>query len=229
MTATAHQAQRPDARTGPARPGPLTGADIKPIKMRRRPALVGLGIALLALGALTNVWFVQNLGDTLTVTAVANDIARGQVIQAGDLTTAELPTGPSALQALPAQDMQDAVGQRATVDLLAGSLLHPDAYLPELTPPAGQSVVGISLTAYQMPTEPLRAGDTIRIVETPTAQGEPPATVPLTITATILSTTPSPTGDQTIVNVQVAHADAADLAARAATGRVALILDSVEG
>jgi hypothetical protein len=67
----------------------------------------------------------------------------------------------------------------------------------------------------------------VRVVETPATGGEPPSTAPLTISATVVGTEPSKIGDQTIVDVEVASGDAAGLAARAATGRVAIVIDPV--
>lgn len=50
----------------------------------------------------------------------------------------------------------------------------------------------------------------------------------MTVSATVVGVHPSETGDQTIVDVVVPAEAAADLAARAATGKVALVLDSRE-
>jgi hypothetical protein len=95
-------------------------------------------------------------------------------------------------------------------------------------PAAGQSLVGVALQPAQLPTEPLRAGDRVRVVDTPTSQADPPAATPDTIPAVVVSTEALDDGRQTIVNVTVPSAQAADLAARVATGRIALILDSRE-
>jgi hypothetical protein len=68
----------------------------------------------------------------------------------------------------------------------------------------------------------------VRIVDTPTTQGEPPTTAPATIAGEVASVVgPDDTG-LTVVNVTVPAGQAADLAARVATGRVALVLDSRE-
>jgi hypothetical protein len=77
-----------------------------------------------------------------------------------------------------------------------------------------------------LPAQPLRAGDRIRIVDTPVSQGEPPATTPASIAGLVVSVSEPDQAGVTVVDVTVPSARAADLAARVATGRIALVLDS---
>jgi hypothetical protein len=163
------------------------------------------------------------------VIVVVNPVARGDVIEQDDLAIADLPLSPSTLTPVPQGRINQIRGkQRATVDLLPGQLLTPESFAPDVEPTEGKSIVGVSLSANQMPASTeLKAGDRVRIVETPVAGGEPPVEDPLAIEAIVRSTIPSDLGDQTVIDVEVDSADAAGLAARAATGRVALILDSL--
>jgi hypothetical protein len=190
-----------------------------------RPALIGIGVALVGLSALGTVYLTSSVGQTRQALAVSADVARGETIDAEDLVAVDLPAGPTSLQPVPATDLDEIVGQVATTQLLPGSLLTASAYAPELIPAAGTSIVGVSLSASQMPTVALNAGDKVRIVETPVSGGEPPAETPFDIPATVISTSANMTNDQTIVNVEVAMKDAGPLAARAATGRVAMVID----
>jgi hypothetical protein len=89
------------------------------------------------------------------------------------------------------------------------------------------SVVGIALAAGMMPAEPLNPGDAVRLVQTPGQQGEVSGS-PVTVMATVVEVQAAKTADLTIVDVLVPSDVAADLAARAATGKVALVLDSRE-
>lgn len=210
----------------------------KPIRGRRKPARFALALALICLGTLATVWYVNSVSQTTQVIAVAGTVQRGEQIEQADLTVVDLPSGPSSLSTVPAADLDSLIGRFASSDLTAGSTLAPDAVVEELTPAAGRSIVGIALTPGQMPNEPLRAGDRVRVVETPVNQGDPPTEQPGTIDAIVISTTiPGATAagddivvtsDKTVVDVEVNNSDAADLAARAATGRVALVLDSME-
>ena len=79
-----------------------------------------------------------------------------------------------------------------------------------------------------LPGEPLQAGDRVRVVATPGDQGEVTSKEPRTIAATVVGVHGGDDTGQMVVDVQVPFDDAAELAARAATGRVALVLDSRE-
>jgi precorrin-4 methylase len=71
----------------------------------------------------------------------------------------------------------------------------------------------------------LKAGDTVRLVQAP-AQGVQVSGAPTEITATVLNVTSGDT--ETVVDVLVADNRAGELAARAASGDLALVLASRE-
>ncbi|WP_285100534.1 SAF domain-containing protein [Promicromonospora sp. MEB111] len=225
-TKVANQEQHARSVTRPQRPAPP--GPLKPTRARRRPALIALGLALVALSVLASLYLATTLGKTYQVLAVNTDIPRGTAIAASDIVTAELPTGPTSLEAVSAEDFKLVEGKIATADLKPGQLLTPDSFTDELAPPSGQSIVGIALTPSQMPTSPLHSGDSVRVVETPATGGEPPVEAPFAIAATVIGvSTDAALGEQKVVDVQVASGNAAALAARAATGRVAIVIDAV--
>ena len=198
-----------------------------PPRTRRRPAVLAAGVALVAVGALGAAYLTQVVGGTVAVVAVVRDVAPGEVVQAADLTIADISTDP-ALSPVPADRLSSVIGQRTAVALTAGSLLTDAAVATTVVPTQGRSLVGVALAAAQLPAERLQPGDRVRIVDTPTSQGEPPTTAPATIAGQVASAVgPDDTG-LTVVNVTVPSGQAADLAARVATGRVALVLDSRE-
>jgi hypothetical protein len=80
----------------------------------------------------------------------------------------------------------------------------------------------------QMPGEPLLAGDTILIVETPAAGEAPPSETPAAIEATVLQTHARAEAEQVVVDVVVGRDDALGLAAWVATGRIGVVLESRE-
>jgi hypothetical protein len=86
--------------------------------------------------------------------------------------------------------------------------------------------VGISLTAAQLPAVSLRGGDQVRIITTPGQNGDAPAGTPQFTSAQVVDTRVDEASGNTVVDVEVPYADAGVLAARAATGNVALVLDS---
>ena len=182
---------------------------------------------MLALGGLSAAYLTQSAGSTVPVVAVAQDVPAGEVLERSDLTVANI-NRDGALRPVPAEQLESLVGQRAAVGLVAGSLLTAAAVTDEVLPVSGQSLVGVAVTSSQLPAVPLQAGDRVRIVDTPTAQGDPPSGTPDVIGGEVVSTAgPDDTG-LTIVNLTVDETQAAGLAARAATGRVALVLDSRE-
>ena len=198
-----------------------------PPKTRRRSGVLTAGVALVVVGALGAAYLTQVVGNTVKVVAVARDVQPGEVIARADLTVADVNADP-ALRPVSASRLPELVGQRAAVTLTAGSLLTDAAVTQQVLPTAGQSIVGVALQPARLPAEPLQAGDRIRIVDTPASQGEPPASSPQTIPAVVVSTAALGDNGQSIVNVTVPSGLAADLAARVATGRIALILDSRE-
>lgn len=216
-------------RTGQPPQPATSGPDaqiLPPSRHKRRPIWLAAAVLLVALGSL-GVWFVvSNLRDTVAVVALRNDVTRGATITAQDLTTVDINPEP-ALRTVPASQLAQVVGKRAAVDLPAGVLLPPAAIADTITPPAGQSVVGLALDPGQMPAIELKVGDKVRIISTPKDQDDPPTTTPVvTVTAEVVSSTPLTDTSKTRVDVLVSEQDAARVAAISATNRVALILDN---
>lgn len=191
-------------------------------KLQRSPLLVVLGVLVLVAGAVFG-WFMWATTSTASeVVAARVDVERGQVITAQNLTTVRVTLDPS-LRTVPGKDLKSLIGRRAAADISAGTLVSPDAVTDVLLPPTGMSVVSVPIDSGLVPSVPIRAGDTVRLVQTPATGGEL-ATTPLTVTAEVVSVTvDDPT---TVVNVLVPFDKASNLAELAATGRVAVVLDS---
>jgi SAF domain len=194
---------------------------------RRRGALIGVGLALVALGALAFLFVSARMNETREVIAVVDDLERGSLISADDVAVASAVTDPR-LAPVPADRIEDVIGLRASTDLVAGTLLTDASLAAEVIPGDGQSVVGVALMPAQMPGEPLLAGDTILIVDTPTAGEAPSSETPTAIEATVLRTHSRAEAEQMVVDVVVPRGDALDLAARVATGRIGVVLESRE-
>ena len=197
-----------------------------PPKLRRRPVGVVMSVATVVLGALLGWWAWSATSTTTEVVAVRTLVHRGEVIQRDDLMVVRLGLDP-AVATVRAARLGDLVGQRAALDLAPGGVLAPDDVAATVLPPRGMTVVGVGLSAGMLPAEPLSPGDAVRVVQTPGDQGDVDA-APVTISASVVGVHPSETTDQTIVDVLVPSGVAADLAARAASGRVAVVLDSRE-
>jgi hypothetical protein len=218
---TTRRDHSPQAPAGPpTRPAP-------PPKLRRRPILIAAAIAAICFGALLSVWAYTSTSNTHEVLAVREAIHRGETIDRTDLITVRIGVDP-ALSPVPGSALDTVVGKRAAMDMPAGGVVTAAQIADTLTPSKGNSVVGINLAAGLLPAGELAVGDTVRVVSTPGEQGDPTVELPDPITAAVVGIATDETTGNTIVNVQVPFADAPAVASLAATGKVALVLDSSE-
>ncbi len=183
-----------------------------------------IGVLAVALGALITTWLVTRVGHTQPVVAVREAVDRGEVITEQNLMTVNISVDP-ALKVIAAGQLPSVVGQRATVDLPAGGLVVQGSFDAQPLPVAGQSLVGVWLSPGQLPGQPLRSGDRVRVVATPRQQEPLPDQAPTVLAATVVSTSVSPDG-HSLVTVSVPTQVAPQVSALVATGRIALVLDS---
>lgn len=209
----------------------------RPVKTRRTRAHLALAVAIIALGGLIAAYVATRVSHTHPVVVLRHTVTRGSVIHAGDLTTADLDTDP-ALHVVPESKLTSVVGKHARVDLAAGSNLTADSVTASNVLTPGQSLIGLALTAGQMPAIRLLPGDRVRIVTTSGGNGDTSASDsspgssstsgPTTLDGTVVDakTSSSAGTDQTVVDVAVSSADAPQLASDAAGGHIALILEA---
>lgn len=206
---------------------PAATALAPPPKLRRRPALIAAAIGAVCIGALLAGWAWTATTSTQEVLVARHSIERGAVIEVDALARVRLSADP-ALKPVAASQLEEVVGQRAAMDIAEGGMLTPDSFTTQVVPAEGQSVVGVALTPAQAPGLDLQYGDRVRVVVTPAQGEELPAGTPLTNDATIVGVNVSEETGQTVVDLLVPKADAAVLAARIATGNIALVLESRE-
>lgn len=223
MTETTTRADRMPNGAPAASPVDL----LPPPRLRRRPALVAGAITAICLGAVLAAWAWSASTSTTEVLVAKADIPRGTVIAADDLTRARIGSDP-AVQAMPASAYDEVVGQRAGFDIPAGGLVTPDSVTSGVVPAAGKSVVGVALTPAQAPSMTLQPGDQVRVVLTPGQDGAAASGAPAYTEAEVVDVRSDAATGQRIVDLLVPHAEATLLAARIATGNVALVLDSRE-
>jgi len=196
------------------------------VRNKPRPAIIALAIALIVTAGLAAAYIYTSTGRTMEVYTAASSIARGDVIEVGDLTTVEIPDN-QAIPSFGLSERENMLGQTAVVDIPEGTLISPNNIATDAGLAQGQSIVGISFTPNQLPPYPLVSGDPVRIVDTPVTQGDPPAGTPASIAATIVAVRFDDVSGNTVVAVSVDTFSSSALAARAATGRVALVLDAI--
>ncbi len=218
---------KPSSQNGspPSAPGSAQSPVPPPAKLRRRPILLAISVLFVVIGALIAAWLVTTIGNTSAVIGIRQDVPRGSVIQRDDLMVVDITPDPS-LKTVAAGQLSAEVGKHATQDLSAGSVLTPAQVTDQTLPATGDSLVGVSLSPAQLPSQPLQPGDNVRLVVTPRQQDDPPDQAPRAVSATVVSSSHIGDQGQVVVNVTVPQTSAAQLAAAAATGRLALVLDS---
>ena len=200
---------------------------VPPPKLRRRPALVAGAVAAICLGALLAAWAWTSTTNTQEVLVARSTIERGSLIKEDDLARVRISADP-ALSPVAASAFDDLVGKRAALDIAEGGLITAGATTTETVPEDGASIVGVALSPAQSPGMALQAGDRVRLVVTPPPGGEQSSGPPAFNDAEVVEVNYDSESGVMVVDVLVPHADATVLAARAATGNVALVLDSRE-
>ncbi|MGY1634916.1 SAF domain-containing protein [Geodermatophilus sp. SYSU D01186] len=195
-------------------------------RRRRRPALLALAVAMVVLGAVGAAYLATSLGQTSPVIAVAREVPWGQQITAADLVEARVSADP-ALAPIPYGDRDRVIGMVAATTLTPGSLLTREALTEQPLPPPGQQLVGVGVSAVQLPATPLRPGDDVLLVPVAAGGGAAapdPAAPPRTVAATVVRSGAPGTDGLRVVDVLLDAADGPDVAARAAAGLIAIVV-----
>lgn len=207
----------------PLRPEtPLGGA---PAPRRRRRSLLVVGALCVLTGSLAFSWMLRSAGDRVEVLALSRDVPVGQELTADDLTVAALPADP-ALNPIPAGDKKSLIGRRAGTDLKQGSLLTSSQLATGSLLREDENLVALAVERGHAPIEALAPGDAVKVVSTPGADGEESKAPPAEIEARVVKVGRANASGAVVVQVAVPGADSSLLAARSATGRVAVVLIS---
>lgn len=205
----------------------LNGGGVSAGRLQHRRAQVLIGaLAFIVVGVAVSLWAYQAMNDREPVVALAADVAAGEVIDAADVTTVELPTG-SGLAAIPGDQLGTVIGQRAVSDLAAGTSLSPAQIGDRPFPPAGEQLVPVPLGQGQMPMG-LQPGDHVLAVltagDSSTSTGsddQPLGSWP----AVVHAVGGADVNGTSSVDVLADEAVGQQLGAAAATGRLILLLD----
>ncbi|CAM5613095.1 SAF domain-containing protein [Streptomyces diastaticus] len=198
---------------------------------RKSPAMLALSALLIAGGAGGGYLAWEKTGERTPVLVVAADVAAGDVIEEGDLARTSVSLDP-AVKAIPAELREKVVGKRAAVPLVPGSLLSPKQVTDRTLVRPGEQLVGISLKPSRLPATRLSAGDTVQVVSTPgQAAGDEEADAqPDMVEARVVRVGPkAESGGERVLDVAVPKGRGPLLAARAANGNVAVVVDAADG
>lgn len=192
----------------PARPTP-----------RRNARMVVIGVLLVCVGALASAWLWTSGRSGVEVLVLARDVPRGQIVTAQDLTTVALSSS-AGLAVIPGDELEGFVGAAASRDLVRGMVADRGAFTREGLS-SGRAQVGLALVDGALPARGLVIGEQVLVVGVdPTGDGGASA-----VHEAVVATTPVATGNGAwLVDVELAHSDAAEVAALAAAGRVALVV-----
>lgn len=197
-------------------------------KTRRRTAHILGVVALLVVCGLAAVFVVRAVQTQNRVVQVRTNLSRGDVIKLTDLS--EVTVGSvQGVSTVPATQLPTLVGQRAAVDLVNGSLLPQGAVSNIAVPPAKQSLVGIRLDQGRMVIGDVTPQSRLRLIVTAPQGGDPTfkdANSSRQFPAVLISSTAALDGAATLINVQVAEADAGLVAQLSATNRIAAVQDT---
>lgn len=196
-----------------------SSAVLDPVRSRRRPWLMAVGVLVSALGVLIVVWLVGTAGQRKQALVVARDVPYGQVIAAADLSVAGL-AADAGVHALPASSSGSVVGRVAAVNLSAGMLLTAEMTDPVGEPGPGRVLVPLALAVDRIPVSGLRAGDRVRAVD---------AQDPRQSVAAVVVAVGEPDVDAvSVIDVTTLAADGPRLAASSANRQVVVILEPRE-
>lgn len=127
----------------------------------RRPFMAALAIVLILVGAVLSALIAIMAGNKTEVLVANDDIAAGQEITEDDFTTVQVSTDAAAF--IPVASRQNFIGSKALTYVPAGTMVTPQMFTPDSAVPAGGEIVGLILSPSQRPSEPLEAGDVVRL------------------------------------------------------------------
>lgn len=193
------------------------------IRLRRNPRWLAAGVLLTVLGGLATAFGFLTVSASESVVVLNRTVHRGQAVAASDLGVVAVGRG-AGLRTVPAANAAGLVGQRATTDLPAGSLLVEGSLgAPDLA--AGEARVGVRLAAGRLPSTALLPGTPVLVVALADAAAgaDGAAEVPASVPATVVEG-PQAQPDGSLVLDLDLPADRAEAVARlAAADRVALV------
>ncbi|GAA3730536.1 hypothetical protein HDA32_005951 [Spinactinospora alkalitolerans] len=197
---------------------------VQSLRSRRRPWVVLAGVVLTAVsGAAASALYLA-ADDRTEVLVVARDVSYGQELAARDLVRAQVALDP-AVDSVPAENLSRVVGQRVSADLQEGQLLVPANTRSDVVPARDSQLVAMPLRPGQVPARGLHSGDLVDIVATSGDGDGDPDSPPPTITGRIVQVGAPGAEGVRVVDVETAATDGAELAALAAGGDIALVIN----
>lgn len=134
-------------------------------RRQRRWSMALVGVLLMLGAGLAFALLYVNAGERSPVLVVARDVQAGQVIEAGDLDVARVGA-EAGVGTISESNRSDVVGQTASVDLVAGTLLVPGHIGERESLAPGEAIVGLDLAGGERAVGELREGDRVAVILT---------------------------------------------------------------
>lgn len=209
---------------------------------RRRPVLALLSALLVVLSITVFTSLYLRAGNQVSVLAVAQPVAQGDVLTAADLTVVRISLS-SGVSAIDADMAGSVVGRRVAMPLVPGALLVATDISSASSPPSGYAIVGVALKPGQLPASGVFAGETVDVVMTG-VPGAPytasdsqsqdqsqasvsgPGTIlaPGALVTDVAPPSASAGSDNVVVSLEVSRALAPVIASSSAAGQAALVV-----
>ncbi|RCK70444.1 flagellar biosynthesis protein FlgA [Desertihabitans brevis] len=191
------------------------------LRARRSPRWIAAGVLAICLGGIGAVLLYNGAVTSEQVLRVNSAVARGEVVEAGDLGPVTVGSLPG-VSTVPAEQLDELVGQHALVDLPAGSLV-PAGGVGAPAVAEGTVRMGLSLAPGRLPSQTLTPGDRVLLVPVPgpdDSSSDLGSAVPA-----VLDSAPetAPDGVASLVDVTVDSAASERVARLAATDRLVLV------
>lgn len=205
-------------------PTPTPAAGRPPLRTKRNPRLIAIGLLAASVGGLGTALAYQQAGHSQSIIIVTQAVARGEVVEATDLGVTTIGAAPG-IATLPSSEMATLIGKEALVDLPKGSVVGAGS-IGQSTLAQGMAQLGLKLGAGRIPTSPMSAGTPISLVAIADPRLGPTADAPpdQSFEARVVSV-PNllPDGSSWTLDVAVAERDASAIAGLAASDRLVVV------
>jgi hypothetical protein len=200
------------SRPTPGVPGRPAPALVPGSGRQRRWSLALLAVLVTVASALGFVVLWMNAGGREPVLALRHNVTAGQTIENDDLRVVRVAADPG-IDPIASSARDDVVGRPAAADLLAGTLLVPEAVGTASGLEAGQAVIAVPVSPEELPAD-LEGGDRVVLLRSSTnaSTGDAPAAETIG-DGTVIAIQRDDSGSTVPVSVRVAEALLPEIAA----------------
>jgi hypothetical protein len=202
---------------------PVTPRGFRPTSRRRARLAVGAVVAAIGIGG--NVLLYTSLDDSIEVVQAVSTIRQGEQIQRSDLRVVEVDLDDT-VPVVPADGIDQLVGQYARTFVAAGTLLVDVMVQPMPLVTPGQGVVAVEIRPTRVPRD-LRERSQVFIVVVPDDDEAPLFVTEARVVSRSDTSGDGASGDVLSLSVEVTQADGPIIAA-ANDVRVVLLAPGVD-